>query len=41
MGRFRKMDRFTRILARTFVACAIAAGLGLTAWSIMLTMRLH
>jgi len=35
------MDRFMRILARTFVVCAIAAGLGLTAWSIMLTMGQH
>src|SRR5262249_14949330 len=32
------MDRFIRILARTFVVCAIAGGLGLTAWSLMLSM---
>lgn len=35
------MDRFMRILARTFVVCAIAGGLGLTAWSIMLTIGPH
>jgi hypothetical protein len=35
------MDRIMRILARTFVICAIAGGLGLTVWSIMLTMGPH
>ena len=31
------MEQLWRILARTFVVGAIAGGLGLTAWSIMLT----
>jgi hypothetical protein len=35
------MDRLFHILARTFVVCAIAGGLGLTAWSMMLTMSPH
>ena len=41
-GRERRvMDRMMRILARTFVVCGIAGGLGLTAWSLMLTMGPH
>ena len=35
------MDRLRRILGRTFVVGSIAAGLGLTAWSLMLTMNPH
>jgi hypothetical protein len=35
------MDRLLHILARTFVACAIAGGLGLTVWSLLLTMGPH
>jgi len=41
-GRERRvMDKVMRILARTFIVCGIAAGLGLTAWSLMLTIGSH
>jgi hypothetical protein len=38
MARGGFVDKVWRFLARTFVVCAIAGGLGLTAWSMLLTM---
>jgi len=35
------MDKLSRFLARAFVVCAILGGLGLTAWSLMLSMAPH
>jgi hypothetical protein len=38
MARGGYVEKLWRLLARTFVVCAIAGGLGLTAWSVLLTM---